>query len=429
MALDGTTMEGMFKDTFGELVKTTPEFAVWSKDIPYKNQAKVGKNYIFPVQFRRGHGITLQSGATSLTAFTLNAVKSGQSDDASVSGSTYVGRESFAYKAVASATGDNKYSFTNIFMNGVEDLVMTANFYKEALIGYGQTSFGIFNEVSGSSTTATLDLTAASSAPGLWAQMEGAYIDVYSDTAFGTKRNSNAVIEVTGIDYDPDTGVVALSLLGNATDIDAIALGDVAVPRGWYSSGHKSMAGLDKILTNSASIFGIDPATYPAWGGTQYSCGSTALTFAKLIKACVAITVRCGMVDDVVKVYCSPATWTDLNNNHAALRRFSESTKASLDVGTRKISYYSVTGSVIEITPHPMCKQGEAFVGITAFACRGGVTDVTFDLNAGETGQNPRFLMELADAAGFEIRCMWDLFVILEKPKAWVKLIDIVNSF
>jgi hypothetical protein len=373
--------------------------------------------------------VTLQSGSTSLTAFTLNAVKSGQSDDAIVTGSTCVGRESFAYKAVAAATGDNKYSFTNLFMNGVEDLVMTANFYKEALIGYGQTSFGIFNEDGTSATTNNLDLTAASSAPGLWAQMEGAYVDIYSDTAFGTKRNSIAVMELTGIDYDPDTGIVNLLLSGNATDMDSIAVGDVVVPRGWYSSGHKSMAGLDKILTNSSAIFDIDPATYPAWGGTQYSCGSTALTFAKLIKACVAITVRCGMTDDVVKVYVSPATWTDLNNNQAALRRFTESTKASADLGTRKITYYSVTGSMIEITPHPMCKQGEAFVGITSYATRGGVTDVTFDLNAGETGQNERFLLELADAAGFEIRCMWDLFVILEKPKAWVKLIDIVNSF
>lgn len=429
MAIDGTTAEGMLKDVFGKFESAVPEFTVLSNDIPYKREAKVGKNYIFPVRFRRGHGVTLESGATSLTAFALNGVKSGQTDDASVSGSTYIGQESFAYKQVAAATGENEWAFTDVFLEGVKDMTDTANFYKEALMIYGQTSFGTFDEAGPNATTATLSLTAASSAPGLWAQMEGAYIDVYDTVAFGTKRNSSNPIEITGTTYDPDTGVVELILSGTASDIDGIAVGDVAVPRGWYSSGHKSMAGLDKILTTtSGSIFGINTATYPAWAGTTYGVGSVALTFGKLIKACVAITVRCGMLDDVVKCYVSPATWTDLNNNHAALRRYTDDNKSGISLGSKKITYYSVTGSSIEIVPHPMVKQGEAFVGIPRFMKRGGVTDVTFNLNA-DTGQNPRFLLELAGYAGFEIRCMWDLFVLSPRPKAWVKLDGIVNSF
>jgi hypothetical protein len=429
MAIDGSTAEGMFKEVYGQFENSVPEFARISTDIPYKMIAKTGKQYVFPVRFRRGHGVTFESGANSLTAFDLNAVKSGQTDDAIVSGSMFVGRESFAYKVVAQATGDNKYAFSDLFLEGVKDMTDTANFYKEALMLYGQTSFGQFDEAGPNATTATLSLTAASSAPGLLAQLEGGYIDVYSDTAFGTKRNATNPILVTGTTYDPDSGVCELILSGTATDIDAIAVGDVFVPRGFYSSGHKTMAGLDAILTTvSGSIFQISTTTYPAWAGTVYSAGSNALTFAKLIKACVAITVRCGMTEDVVKAYVSPATWTDLNNNHAALRRFTSDTKAEVALGTRSIRYYSVTGSEIEIVPHAMVKQGECFVGIIRYATRGGVTDTTFDLNK-DTGQNPRFLLELADKAGFEIRCMWDLFIILTKPKAWLKISDIVNSF
>jgi hypothetical protein len=37
-------------------------------------------------------------------------------------------------------------------------------------------------------------------------------------------------------------------------------------------------------------------------------------------------------------------------------------------------------------------------------------------------------LRELPDSAGFEIRVMWDQFMILRKPKGWTKLINIVNS-
>jgi hypothetical protein len=428
MAVDGTTAEGMWKDVFGELENTVPEHAMLASDIPFKERAKLGKNYIFPVRLRRGHGVTLAGGSTAFTAFALNAVRSGQTDDASVQGSMYVGRESFAYKAVAAGLSGGKQAFTDVFADGVEDLYTTAGFYLEALLLYGQTSFGAFSEAGPNATTATLDISVASTAPGLLAQLEGAAIDVYSDTAFGTKRNSNALIGITGFAYDPGTGVGQLSLAGNASDIDAIAVGDVFVPVGAYNSGHMAFAGLDKILTTtSGSMFGIDTATYPVWAGTTYDVGSAAVTFLKMIKAGVSIATRCPYMNEAIKVYASPATWTDLNNNHAALRRMAESTKGSLDLGTKKITYYSNAGSSIEVVSHAMVKQGECFMGFPSLATRGGVSDITFNLNK-ETGQAERFLRELPDNAGFEIRVMWDQFLVLRKPKGWVKMINIVNS-
>jgi hypothetical protein len=428
MTIDGTTGEGLWKDVFGELENTVPEHAMLATDIPFKERAKLGKNYVFPVRLRRGHGITLAGGSTAFTAFALNAVRSGQTDDATVQGSMYVGRESFAYKAVAAGLANGKQAFTDVFTDGVEDLYTTAGFYLEAMLLYGQTSFGTFNEAGPNSTTATLDVSVASCAPGLLAQMEGAAIDVYSDTAFGTKRNSNAVVVITGFLYDPGTGVGQLSLSGNATDIDAIAVGDVFVPSGWYNSGHMSFAGLDKILTTtSGTMFGIDVGTYPVWGGTTYDVGTAAVTFLKMIKGCVNIATRCPYINEEIQVYASPMTWTDLNNNHAALRRMAESTKGGLDLGTKKITYYSNAGSSIAVRSHPMVKQGEFFAGFTSVATRGGVSDVTFNLNK-ETGQSERFLRELPDNAGFEIRVMWDQFLILRKPKAWFKGINVVNS-
>jgi hypothetical protein len=428
MAVDGSSAEGMWKDVFGELENTVPEHAMLAKDIPFKDRARLGKNYVFPVRLRRGHGVSFANGATSLTAFTLAAVRSGQTDDATVSGAMFVGRESFAYKAVAAGLSGGKQAFTDVFADGVEDLYTTAGFYLEAFMLYGQTSFGAFSEAGPNATTATLDISVASTAPGLLAQLEGAAIDVYSDTAFGTKRNSNALIGITGFSYDPGTGVGQLSIAGNATDIDAIAVGDVFVPVGFYNSGHMTVAGLDKILTTtSGSLFGIDTGTYPVWAGTTYDVGSAAVTFLKMIKAGISIAARCPHMDEAIKVYCSPATWTDLNNNHAALRRMGESTKGGLDLGAKKITYYSNAGSSIEIVSHPMVKQGEAFMGFPSLATRGGVSDITFNLNK-ETGQNERFLRELPDSAGFEIRVMWDQFMILRKPKGWTKLINIVNS-
>jgi hypothetical protein len=427
MAVDGSTRDGVFKQVFGDFVDAVPDWAILSNDIKFQERARVGKNYIFPVRVRRTHGITLESGATSLTAFALNDVKTGQTDQAEIDGSILLGRESFAYKAVAAAMDSGKHAFVDVFADGVEDLFNTSGYYLEAFLRYGQTSWGAFAEAGPNATTATLDVSAASCAPGLLAQLEGAYIDVYSDTTFGTKRNSNDPIEVTGFDWDPDTGVGALSLAGTAADIDAIAVGDIFVPRGAYSSGHKTFAGLDAIMSNTGTLFGISAATYPVWAGTTYDCGTAQATFAKLIKACVSIGTRCKPMKETLKAYVSPMTWTDLNNNIAALRRFADSTKGSADLGTGRITYYSNVGSSIEIVSDPLMKGGEGYVGFPSVAVRGGVSEPTFDLGK-QTGQNDRFLLELASNAGFEIRCMWDQFLILKQPKAFVKLTGIVNA-
>ncbi len=428
MAIDGSTAEGMWKDVFGDLENTIPDSAVLANDIPFKERARLGKNFIFPVRLRRGHGVTLKGGSGAFTAFALNAVASGQTDDATVQGATYVGRESFAYKAVAAGLSNGKQAFADVFADGVEDLYTTAGFYLEAMLHYGQTSFGAFSEAGPNATTATLDISVASCAPTLLAQMEGAYIDVYSDTAFGTKRNATNPILITGFLFDPGTGVGQLSLSGTASDIDAIAVGDVFVPRGFYDSGHMTFAGLDKILTTtSGDLFGISTSTYPSWAGTTSDVGTAALSMLKVIKAAVSIGVRAPMMNEALKAYVSPMTWTDLNNNHAALRRLADSTKGSLDLGTKKITYYSNVGSSIEMVSDPMMKAGEAFLLFPSLVTRGGTSEPTFNLNK-ETGQAERFLRELPDNAGFEIRIFWDQFVIMRRPKGGVKLINIVNS-
>lgn len=428
MAIDGSTAEGVFKEVYGELENTVPDFAIVAQDIPFQQRARIGEKYEFPVRLRRGHGVTLKSGSGSLEAFQLNAVVSGQTKPASVDGSSYVARESFAYKAVAAAPANGRQAFVDVFNDGVEDLFNTAGFYLEALLIYGQTSFGAFEDAGAASASQTLNLTAASSAPGLWAQMEGAYVDVYSDTNFGTKRNAAGTLRVTGVDFDPDNGKVALTIAASDTaEADAIAAGDVVVPRGFYDSAHMTMAGLDKILTNTGTLFGISASTYPGWKASTYDVGTAQATFSKVIKAAVAIAVRCPPMREALKCYVSPMTWTDLNNNVAALRKFTESTKGGADFGTGKITYYSNVGSAIELVSHPMVKGGEFFMGFASTAVRGGVSEPSFDVNK-DTGQNPRFLRELADHAGFEVRIFWDQFLIIRRPRAWVKGTGIVNS-
>lgn len=418
----------VLKEVFGKFTDAIPDWRVIGNDIPFEQRAKLGKSYDVSVRLRRAHGVTLASGATSLTAFSMNDPVSALIDRATVSGSMLIAREAFAYKMVEAALAEGKQAFIDVAGEGIADLFNTSGFYLEAFMLYGQTSFGAFAADGTNNATQDIALTAASSAPGLWAQMEGAYVDIYSDTTFGTKRNSSNTVEITGIDFSTATGQVTLSLSGNATELDAVVAGDIVVPRGFYSSGHMTLAGLDKIVTNTGSLFGINAGTYPIWAGNTAAAGSAALTFAKITSAAVQITVRCPPMEEALKVYVSPMTWVDLNDNEAALRRYTDTAGGTVKQGAKRITYYSVTGSMVEIVPHPMVKGGECFLGFPSTAVRGGVAEPNFSGTQTSPGGEPNYMVQLASTAGYEVRNWWDQFLLLQKPRAWVKMTGIVNT-
>lgn len=428
MTVNRTTADGVFKTVFGRLEQTVPKFAILTKRFPFQRAKKIGKDYQVTVRVRRSHGITFKSGDESYDAFTLAEPVTGQTKPANISGSMVVIRERMGHKATMAAAAEGPQAFADVYGETVTDTFNTLGFYQEALLLYGQTDFGVLSADGTNNATQTLVLTAATSAPGLWAQMEGAKIDIWS-AAFAAQRNGSNDITVNSISFDQATGKVSLSVTGNATELDACAATDIVVPKGFYDAvdGHQTLAGFDKIVTNTGSLFGIDAATYTVWSGNTYGIGSAELSFSKLTKGTIPIAVRAGLSDEPLEAYVSPMTWTDLNNNTAALRRLTRN-EGTVEIGAQAITYYGITGAV-KIQPHPMVKGGEAFAGMPDYVERGGVTDITFShSDSVKEGQAQRFLRELENSNGFEFRGMWDNFLLIRKPRSWVKLTGIVNS-
>jgi len=410
---DTSTADGYFKELYGELADAVPEYSILAERVPYAKRERLGDSYHFPVRLQRAHGTTFQGGASSMGAFTLNAVRSGKMLDASVSGSSFVARESFGYKAVLSASS-NKSAFGDLFDEGVSDLMNTASFFREACMLYGGTDLGEVASESTVGTTQTVTLTVASSAMGLWSQMQGALVDIY---AGAVKQNSTGAASVTSVTENASNQVVIVLELAAAGD--AAAAADVLLPHGAYGQW---FAGIDKILTNSASLFGIDAAANPLWKGNSHAAGSAALTMAKLQSAASKIVQSSGPGDLVALT--SVKTFENLNSDVAGLRRYVEASNTA-ELGVEGIKYH-YSGGTIEILPHICVKAGEAFVGSLDNIKRVGASDITFSL--GVEGQQERFLRELADASGFEVRVMWDQACIIPKPRGWCKISGIVNS-
>jgi hypothetical protein len=420
MTVTGASAEGYFKEIYADkLEELIPEFSVLSEEVPFEERERLGDTYNFPIRTKRSHGWTMASGATSETAFQLNAVVSGEMKNASLAGSMFVHREAMAYKAVLKATEKGKAAFGDLFDDTVEDVINTASFMRELCMLYGGTDIGVLETDGAASATQSFTLTAASSALGLWAQMEGAKIDIRSAN-LATLRNATEDVTVNSVDIDSSNRVV-INVTGDATELDNVIATDRIVPKGFYGNW---FPGLDAITTNSGELFGINATTYPIWRANALALtGSPALAMAHITKAAAPIVMRAGMRP--LKCFIGTLVWADLNNDVAALRQFVDSQKAGVELGTQKITYYGPNG-IIEIVPHPMIKTGEAFLGDTKKMKRVGTTDLTFNL--GVEGQNSRFLRELENNAGFEFRCLWDQATVITQPRAWTKITGIRAS-
>lgn len=421
------TLDGWFKTRYADKAeKLVPEFVILPRYFKFNSKKKTGDTYQVTVRVRRQHGWTWAGASgTTGTAFSLDEPIAGQTAPANLSGTEFVGRSQIPY-AVIKRARTSEQAFGDSFDELVQDMTEGAHFAREMALLYGGSDIGVIDSVGavgGSAQAYTLDITItdATWAPGLWSQMEGARIDVYTSGGTAVVAKANSIITtITAI--DPDTKTISVLCDENTpgTQINAVAASDVILPYGAYGEW---FTGVHTIAQNTGTLFGINAATYSLWKGNTYAAGSAAATMAKFTKAVIPTVTRGGM--GRVCFFVATATWADLNNDHAALRRFAESTKRGLDLGTDKITYYGPNGT-IDIVPHPMVKEGFAYGLQTDRWERVGSTDLTFDL--GVDGSQNRFFRQLESKAGFEIRCYWDQALLCRAPARQVVMSGIVNT-
>ena len=405
------TLDGWFKTRYADKAEMlVPEFVILPKYFKFDSAKKTGDTYQQTVRVRRQFGWTWAgSDGVSGTAFLLNDAVPGQTKPANLRGTEFVNRAQIAYGVIKRAM-DSQQAFGESFDQIVQDMTESTHFARETALLYGGTNVGVVDSIAGSPT---FTIEAGEWAPGLWSQMEGGWIDVYNGA---TQRNAVGPLVVENIDADN----YSITLSGDAADLAAIVSGDQILP---YKAYGEWFLGLHSIAANQGLMFGIDGANFSLWKGNIYDAGSAAATMAKFTKGVIGPVTRGGM--GRICYFVSTATWADLNNDHAALRRFGESTKSGLDLGTNKITYYGPNGT-IDIVPHPMVKQGYAYGLQTDKWKRVGSSDVTFEL--GIDGSQNRFFQQMGNNAGFEIRCYWDQALFCNAPARQTRMENISNS-
>jgi hypothetical protein len=415
--LDTATATALFKEVYGDEVKDlVPKAARLQKDAKYVSKDKQeGNLYHQPVKVTRSHGWTL---STTGDAFPLNAAQPARTADAQVRGSAFVLRDVISYDAASKLLQGKGESRKRAFVSGsafmVENMTETASFVLETQLLHGQRDIGVVSSVSGSGTTRTYVLTAATFIPALWAGLENGFVDAF-DTTGATQRNASGTFQVTAV----DVSTRSITLTGIDAELTATVATDKLYLRDTKSAG---MVGLLSIASNSGLMFAINAATYSLWAGNTHSAGSAALSYIKLLQA-MNKPVNRGLMSDVI-AYVSPKSWTDCMNDLSALRQYVGKAGGEIEQGSDGIKFHGQSGSM-ELVPHILMKPSETVVFPKGELMRLGASELTFNV----PGRSDKDLFEnLPDHAGYGLRNYWNQALFCACPAKCLLITDIVNS-
>lgn len=396
-----TTLDGLYKKVYGPKgpIVALPEISILQDLVPFYTAQKNGASFNTPIVVSDEHGFAYGDGSETIT---LNTEIAATLKEISVDGAQIVGQASLNYAAASKST-NSESAFMEAGHLVVQNLNSSASKKLEASLLYGRSGIGTVSSLS----SQDIILTAASWADGLMMGLINAKIDVY--TSGGTLRQGDLVITA----INPST--YTLTVTGTTTGIVST---DVVFFDGAYG---KECYGLNAIMTNTGSMFGIDASAYPAWAASSYSASSAALTMTKVLSAAAQAVARGGLSGESV-LLCHPSSWNNLNSDQAALRSYTTDDKKASN-GFEEIVYRGPSGR-IRVISHPCVKRGDAFLFDPKSLKRVGSQDISNTT----PGRSDEIFMHSQTLSAYLIRVYSNQAIFCEKPAAMVKITSIVPS-
>lgn len=418
-----------YKQRYGEFTNPLPEentIADWFDFVP--QDQRPGQNFNFPVVVQNEHG---QTADNTGTAFGLNSAIDSVLKNAQIDGSTLALVGNIPYDVTfrgrnGAGNGNNGGAFRSAFELKTSLMMQSMEFYRELSLLYGcgstttaAANIGVVASVTGTNLGTgagmALSITAASAAPAIWNNMIGALVDIYQSDATTLRAASVSVTAFTASSGAAGSLNVVQAFKTSSSTV--VAANDIIVPAGWLS---KTCVGVEAILTNSGTIFGINAATYPMWKAINFSAGSAALTRAKVLGMMAKLFPN--GLDQGGRLFVSANTFADLAEEADALQRFTGNTDEVKRQGANALEYKSPAGP-LSVVLHKYMKNGEAMFFPRGIGKRVGSTDITF---RGE-GQD-WFFLELPNNAGCQLRVMSNQAPVLRIPYRCAIITGIVNN-
>lgn len=415
-----SNIQALFKRRYGPWIKPLPSEGSLAKFCEFvPRNVRPGENYNFPVEMGLEHGVTHN---TDGTAFALSSVQDSIVKNAQLDGSTIMVAGNIPYDVMAkSMNGEGSYE--REIDRKVNVLMRSGELYREIALAYGPGSasaatanLGAVNaSVSGANLAApqVVNITRATWSSGLWNMFAGgnALVDIVQSDAT-TSRETDVTVQAM------DTSQCRLTLFKSGSS-NTVAAGDLILPRG---SRTKSATGIEAILGNTGSLFGISAATYPQWKAYPFAAGAAALTLVK-VQQLMSHLADNGL-DYGGKLFVNSHTFDGFVDELDDRDRYNDANASGAKkTGTDKISVKSPAG-MVDIQVYKIQKQGQAFFLPNGKVKRVGASDLTFGL----PGTNKWFYVELPSNAGSQIRVYGHMAPVIECPYHAALITGIVNA-
>lgn len=404
-----TTLDALFKDVFltGETAvgNVVPEVNKLQRLIKLNSDLNPGDKFVQMIETALEQGITY-AGPTE-DVVTLNSSEASASGEAQVQPYQIYERATIGYNALDKAEGGDKKAFRSATEHVVMNMLRSARKRVEIDLIYGNRPLATVTSLSSQVISILATDGSSTWAPGLWRGMKNAYIDVFQSDGSTSRQ---AGLKITSVDLANKTITVSGTTTG-------IASTDLIYFKGANSAGTlKSMIGLDRLATNTGTLYNIDASTNEGWKANSYAVSGN-LSMLKVLEA-VDQSGLAGCDEDVVALIPWKA-YAKMNNDQSLFRGLDGSYKRDVAVnGVKSIEFEGQTGK-INLVPHPYLKESEGFIFAPGNTMRIG-KEITFARpGPGGKAGDGKIFRELADNTGFELRC-WTKQTVYTPNPAWV---------
>lgn len=403
MAINATDLNALAKEIYSDkgVLNLIPDGIILAKDYKFKSAASTGDYFVQPVKMTHESGFTY---ANDNTAFALNDAVPAIFKDAQVDGAAVVLKSALSYLQMA-RLDNSKKAFAQAPATLIEDMNQAMWKRLEIAMFYGRSAGGLATlgtvGAEDGNHVVNAPITPATFAPGIWAGSEGSLVDLIRS---GSKVNSHDM-SIKAVTISATAPSIDIQM--NASESATPTAGDVLV---WKGALGVEPVGLDRIVTNTGSLFNIDAAVYSLWKANTVAV-SAAISLDKILEV-VDSAVSKGLKGDV-NVYICATKFRILSATDAGLRRFnsSEDNKNAVK-GSESISFFHQTGKLF-IKPSLHVKQADMFVVPVEGGYRIGASDVTFN-TPGMEGE--KLFHQLESNAGVGLRAFTHQGLFFEKP-------------
>lgn len=391
-----TTLAAYLKEVYPEGLPTvtSPRKTPFLDLFPFDAANEMGEKLKVPLQVSDEHGFACKSGAGVLTLATAIAHEGVALE---IGPYQLAGRFRISYDLAAQASKSKK-SFGTWNQKGFIPKLESAQKRLEAICMYGRDSIGKVESVS----TDEITLTAGSWAPFIWAGAKNMEIDFFTAKTGGSAHNSTTVV-VAAV----NSGTRTLSVTGTHT----AAADDYIFFRSARGQEAYGIFGIARESYDGSTIYGVDHGSYETLQAKYYNCGTSELSFSKLLEA-ASLSLDAGCDETLVTLVPGKA-FAHLVNQQSALRQHGGEMK--IKNGAKSLEF-SLGDIDLKIVPSGFVKRGEFIMIPEKYCSRVGSTDFTMVM-PGKSSEE--LVTQVADETSYEMRLYTSQSVLIEQP-GWV---------